>query len=77
MYLKFCKSSLFININNNQLVLSKDKISHWIFEKHNYNDDYLYLKRFCKNKKFYYKNLKTNEIFTNFYLGWSNENIIF
>lgn len=76
-YLKFAKSSLFININEDKIFLSSNKKNTWVFEKHNYNDDYLYMKRYIKNKKFYYINLKDNEKFTNFYLGWSNENIIF
>lgn len=77
MYLKFAKSSLFININNDKITLSNIKKNSWTFENHKYNNEYLYLKRFIKNKKFYYKNLENNEIFTNFYLGWGNENIIF
>ena len=71
------KSSLYINVNEDKIFLSSNKKNTWIFEKHNYNDNYLYMKRYIKNKKFYYINLKDNETFTNFYLGWSNENIIF
>ena len=77
LYLKFFKSSLYLNINENKIFLSKEKKESWIFEKHNYHDNFLYMKRYEKNKKFYYENIKNNEVFTNFYLGWGNENIIF
>ena len=74
-YLQFVKSKLYINKKNNTIILSNEPITSWIFNKNN-NNDKIYVKRFSKNKKFYYKNLSTGNIYTNFYLGWGCENII-
>ena len=74
-YLQFVKSKLYINTKNNNITLSAEPLTSWILHK-NMNNEQIYVKRFVKNKKFYYKNLKSGYIYTNFYLGWGCENII-
>jgi len=76
-YFMFVKHQLYININpeNNSILLEKEGKTLWNIKKHNSNNN-IYGSRFSKNKKFYYKNLKNDEIYTNFYLGWSFENIL-
>ena len=64
-----------MNLINNILTVSDKPKTLWKFNKYNKKNK-IYVKRFIKNKKIYYKNLKTENIFTNFYLGWGNENII-
>ena len=59
----------------NNLNISKDKNKNnnntWILEKASdfYNLNNNRLERYIKNNKFYYKNMETNEIFTNYYMG--------
>ena len=74
-YLQFVKSKLYINAKNNNITLSAEPLTSWTLHKNN-NNDQIYVKRFSKNKKFYYKNLKSGYIYTNFYLGWGCESII-
>lgn len=74
-YLRFLKNKLYLSLINEKLSISEKPITLWNFQEY-LNKDKIYLKRYSKNKKFYYKNLKTNHNFTNFYLGWGNENII-
>lgn len=76
-YFMFVKHQLYININpeNNSILLEKEGKTLWNIKKHTSNKN-IYVSRFSKNKKFYYKNLKNDEIYTNFYLGWSFENIL-
>ena len=71
----FEKSKLYININNNLIDLNKEKKTLWNLKRY-YNNDKIYVTRYKKDKKFYYKNLSNNEKYTNFYLGWGCENII-
>ena len=75
-YFMFIKHQLYININheNDTIILEKEGKTLWNFKKH--NSKKIYISRFSKNKKFYYKNLQNDEIYTNFYLGWSYENIL-
>ena len=49
----------------------------WIFEKYDNQEKYIQMERLEINKKFYYKNINTNQIITNFYMGWGNENILY
>lgn len=74
-YMRFNKSQLFINIDENKIVLEKNKKTLWNLEK-NVSKEKIYVTRYCKNKKYYYKNLENDNIYTNFYLGWGLENII-
>jgi hypothetical protein len=48
----------------------------WKFEEIPYKDEYLYVKRFIKNNKFYYEDVNSGEIFTNFYYGWGIDTIM-
>ena len=70
-YLKFTKYNYYLND-----VSSQNKLTKWIFEKVNYEDEFIYAERIIKNDKIYYKNIKNNEIYTNFYKGWGQENVI-
>ena len=73
--LQFLKSKLYLTCINNNLTLTEEPKTLWKFNKCNKKEK-IYVKRIIKNKKIYYKNLKNNHLFTNFYLGWGNENII-
>lgn len=74
-YLKFQKNNLFINEKNNRIELNNKAETLWKINKYE-NKEKIYIKRYKKNKKFYYKNLNNNNVFTNFYMGWGNENIL-
>ena len=76
-YMKFNHSTMFLGIKNNKLSLEDKKKYSWIFEKYNKDEKYVQMERYEINKKFYYKNIKTNQIHTNFYMGWGNENILY
>ena len=78
-YLKFTKYNTYLSVNtknNTFLNISSNKINKWIFEKINNNMEYITVKRFIKNNKIYYQNIETNEIYANYYNGWSLENIL-
>ena len=73
--LQFFKSKLYLTSENNYLTLTDQPKTLWKINKYS-NKEKIYVKRVIKNKKIYYKNLKNNHLFTNFYLGWGNENIL-
>lgn len=75
-YLKFLKYNLYLGMNKGIIDLNIKEKSKWIFESVNNSDEYLYLTRFIKNDKFYYKNINNNEIYTNYYKGWAISNIL-
>ena len=58
-------------------IFRSDKKYSWVFEKYDNKEKYIQMERFELNKKFYYKNMNTNQIITNFYMGWGNENILY
>ena len=76
-YLKYTKYNnyLVLNQNTNLLEINNTKLSKWLFEKVDLKDEYIYATQFIKNNKIYYKNIKNNEIYTNYYKGWGLENI--
>jgi hypothetical protein len=63
-HLKFLKYNHLLEINH---------INRWSFEKvlDSHDEEYLYLSRIIKKNKIYYKDIKTDEIYTNYYSGWS------
>ena len=71
-YLKFGKYNNYLSIKNNDYIsISSKPEFKWIFEKIEYEDkEFIYLKRELKNNKFYYTNIKNGDIYTNYYLGW-------
>jgi hypothetical protein len=76
-YLKFKKYNYYISLNNEcNIDLTNNPKNKWIFEKVNIKDEYIEFSRFEKNNKFYYKNIKNNELYTNYYLGWSIDNLL-
>ena len=78
-YLKFLKYNNYLSVsleNNNLINIYNQKSSKWKFEKIVNQEKYIYVTRFVKNDKFYYKNINTNEIYTNYYYGWGTENIL-
>ena len=79
-YIKFYKYNSYLCIDSNILLQSSNKLKDlWKFEKiYNENniDKYIQVTRFDKNNKFYYKNIKNNDIYTNYYLGWGLESIL-
>ena len=78
-YIKFIKYNNYLSINkkdNNYIDITSQKINKWTFDTIINNDEYIYVTRFIKNNKFYYKNINTNEIYTNYYMGWGLENIL-
>ena len=79
-YLKFTKYNTYLSINkkNNKLLdINSQKINKWTFESINIDNEYIKVFRFIKNNKIYYKNIKTNEIYTNYYNGWGLENLLY
>jgi hypothetical protein len=76
-YLKFKKYNCYLSSNKeNNIIITNDCKSKWIFEKVNITDEYLNCTRFIKSDKFYYKNLSNNEIYTNHFLGWGVDNLL-
>jgi hypothetical protein len=80
-YLKFLKYNFYFSVNskNDETTdITNFKKSRWTFEKVNYKDPEPYIKatQIIKNNKIYYKNIETNEIYTNYYMGWGQENIL-
>ena len=79
-YIKFYKYNSYLCIDSNMLLQNSNKLKDlWKFEKiYNENniDKYIQVTRFDKNNKFYYKNTKNNDIYTNYYLGWGLESIL-
>jgi hypothetical protein len=72
-YIKFSKYNCYLTINEKNkidITNNKENSTKWSFENI-CKDDYIYCTRFIKNKKFYYKDINTNEIYTNYYKGWS------
>ena len=77
-YIKFTKYNTYLTINSNdKLEINENKniSSKWSLESI-IKDDYIYCTRFIKNKKIYYKDVNTNEIYKNYYNGWSLENVL-
>ena len=77
--LKFIKYNCYLGIhekNNNLIDIVINKNYRWTFEKVINNNQYINCTRFIKNNKFYYKNVETNEIYTNYYMGWGLENVL-
>jgi len=61
----------FLNNEVDKKCFSIDGNKIWKFEEISYkSDEYFYVKRFIKNDKYYYQDINTNQIYTNFYLGW-------
>jgi hypothetical protein len=76
-YFKFAKYNNYLSINkDNNIDVTIKNTNKWFFEKNNNNDEYIYVTRFIKNNKYYYKNIENNEIYTNYYMGWGLENIL-
>ena len=80
-YIKFLKYNNYLSINKNiknSLEISKLKETKWKLEKANHenNNEYIKVTRFLKDNKYYYQNIETEEIYTNYYLGWGYENIL-
>jgi hypothetical protein len=78
-YFKFCKYNNYLGINikdNNCIDITSSKTYKWIIENANITEDYIYVSRFTKNNKIYYQNIDTKEIYTNYYMGWGLENLL-
>jgi hypothetical protein len=80
-YLKFKKHNNYICFNKNNKICLDNKLSNllnckWILERVIINDKYIEYKRFNEKNKFYYINIKNNEIYTNHYLGWGINNLL-
>ena len=65
-----------MSINKNLLEINNTKVCKWLFEEVNMKEQYIDVTRFIKNNKIYYKNIKNNEIYSNYYKGWGLENIL-
>jgi hypothetical protein len=76
-YVKFSKTNAYLSItkDNNYLTNTNKSIDKWIFEKPEKKDDFISVVREKKYNKFFYKNIKTQEIYSNIYSGWGYENI--
>jgi len=76
-YFKFTKHNNYLSINkNNNIDITSKRINKWNFEKIPNNEEYIYVIRFIKNNKMYYRNIENNEIYTNYYMGWGLENVL-
>jgi hypothetical protein len=75
-YFKFIKYNNYLSINKDNITITSKKINKWKFEKIISEDEYIYVTRFIKNNKFYYKNIQNNEIYTNYYMGWGLEDVL-
>jgi hypothetical protein len=75
-YIKFAKYGTYLSINDDNIDISHQKKYKWNFESILNNQEYIYMTRFIKNNKFYYKNIENNEIYTNYYMGWGLENVL-
>lgn len=76
-YIKFSKTNTYLSIikDNNHLTNTNKSIDKWIFEKPEKKESIISVTREKKNDKFFYKNIKTNEIYSNIYSGWGYESI--
>jgi hypothetical protein len=76
-YVKFSKTNTYLSIakDNNYLTNTNKAIDKWIFEKPEKKDDFISVVREKKYDKFFYKNIETNETYSNIYSGWGYENI--
>ena len=76
--IKFLKYNNYLSINsyNKNLEISKLKETKWKIEKAICKNEYIKVKRFLKDNKYYYQNIANDEIYTNYYLGWGYENIL-
>ena len=75
-YLKFLKSNLYISWLNQSFQMTQTPVTSWNLIKPTKLFESIYIKRYIKNKKIFYKSLNHGDVFTNFYLGWGYENII-
>ena len=70
-YLKFYKYNNYLFFKNNDYIdVSLKPTAKWTFEKVQ-QSEFIFCKRYIKNNKFYYQNIENNDIYTNFYLGWA------
>jgi hypothetical protein len=76
-YIKFTKYNCYLTLKDNkvEIINNKNLAIKWSFEKIDIKDYYNCI-RFIKNKKIYYKDIDTNQIYTNYYKGWSLENVL-
>lgn len=77
-YIKFLKYNVYFSLNN-----KKDKIDittirkdQWILEKINKDDEIIECKRLIKDEKIYYEDIKTKEMYSNYYKGWGLEGVL-
>ena len=75
-FIKFLRYKTYLCVNNNYLDNSVNGINRWIFVRPDNIEEYIQVIQYIENKKIYYKNIKTNEVFTNYYLGWGYEDIL-
>jgi hypothetical protein len=75
-FIKFLRYKTYLSTTNDYLDNSVNGVNRWIFEKSDNIEEYIQVMQYKENKKIYYKNIKTNEVFTNYYLGWGYEGIL-
>jgi hypothetical protein len=78
-YIKFLKYNLYFSLNikdNTKIDITTEKKNKWILEKVSNTEPFIECRRLIKNDKIYYENIKTNELYSNYYKGWSLENIL-
>lgn len=75
-YLQFVKSKLYISFHDQSLLLTQEQKTPISIVKIKKTRENIFVKRFIRNKKIFYKNLHNGHVFTNFYLGWGYENIM-
>ena len=70
------KSKLYISFQDQSLLLTQEQKTPISIVKIKKTRENIFVKRFIRNKKIFYKNLHNGHVFTNFYLGWGYENIM-
>ena len=76
-YVKFSKTNAYLSIikDSNYLTNTNKSIDKWIFEKPEKKGGFISVVREKKYDKFFYKNIETQEIYSNIYSGWGYENV--
>ena len=77
-FIKFIKYNKYLCNDNDLLDISPNNKNDWIIERAKTDDvcDNIKVSRSLKNNKFYYQNIDTGDIYTNYYLGWGYEGIL-
>jgi hypothetical protein len=87
IYLQFLNNQSYLSVKQYNpftktvLHIKKIKNSECLWNLEEYQPPslipHIYFERICKNQKFYYKDLENQQVYTNFYMGWGYEQILY